>query len=188
MDARSNGTDCARTVGFTWNGVTCEPVLCGCAGTECGRIYPTAALCITDRDACNPAPPALCGQPLETGNCDGFSQRFGYSPAAAACVQFLYGLCGGNDNRFDTLEECNTACDGRADFCEVCPDGQCVAPTDAGPKPSCAACPKSRDSNGDPCTEKDLECMFFPACGAVTCVCAESSSGGLVWQCNANLC
>jgi hypothetical protein len=188
MDARSSALFCGGIAGFTWNGGTCEPVYCTCAGTECDRMYRTAALCFADRAACNPAAPDLCDLPLEIGTCDGAGHPYGYSPEAAACVQFLYGLCGGNANRFDTLDECNTVCAGRADSCMLCPDGKCVAPDDAGPKTSCASCPKSRDSNGDPCTEKDLKCTFLPACGAVECMCAENGEGGLVWQCVGNAC
>ena len=191
MDARSSGLLCAGVDGFTWNGVTCEPIVCGCAGTDCDRIYPTAVECLSARAACNPAAPSLCDLPLSSGDCDGLSMRYGYSPEAGACVQFIYGLCGGNENNFPTLEACNTVCAARADRCSWCSNGRAPAdctPDERVPPASCAACPKSRSANGEPCTAKNLECVFLPACGATTCRCMDDGSGELVWQCIANLC
>jgi hypothetical protein len=45
MDAASDGTRCAGIAGYTWNGSVCTAVLCGCAGSECGRIFATADEC-----------------------------------------------------------------------------------------------------------------------------------------------
>ena len=46
MDARSDGTECARVVGHSWNGVTCREVLCGCTGSDCDAIYPSQSDCM----------------------------------------------------------------------------------------------------------------------------------------------
>jgi hypothetical protein len=81
--------------------------------------------------------PELCQLPLESGNCDGYSQVYGYDPARGHCVPFVYGLCGGNENRFSTFDECTLVCGGpgrtecatsadcalqRASCCGVCYD------------------------------------------------------------------
>ena len=188
MDARSSGARCAGVAGFTWNGVTCQPIECTCSGTDCDRIYPTALECVTARAACNPAAPSLCDLPLSPGDCDGYSMRYGYSPESGGCISFVYGLCGGNENNFPTLDACNTVCAARADACTTCPSGGCGSDAKAPPPPSCASCPKTRNANGDPCTVKELECIFLPACGATTCRCMDDGSGALVWQCLGNLC
>ncbi|CAD0206704.1 unnamed protein product [Chrysodeixis includens] len=36
--------------------------------------------------------------------------RYGFDPKANACVQFVYGGCGGNTNRFATKEYCEQVC------------------------------------------------------------------------------
>lgn len=184
MDARSSGARCAERVGFTWDGDSCEPVECSCAGTDCDRLYPTAGDCYIARGSCTEGPPELCALPLESGPCDGAATRYGYSPEAGACVEFIWGLCEGNDNNFATIEKCNAACAGRADLCRMCPNGDCSSSTD--PPPSCASCPKSRSSNGDPCTVNDLQCSFLPC--ATLCLCRENGSGEFVWQCIDSLC
>jgi len=35
-----------------------------------------------------------------------------YDASTAACVQFVYAGCGGNDNRFETELDCRAACVG----------------------------------------------------------------------------
>lgn len=45
MDARSNGDDCVQVVGYAFNGVSCEPVVCGCAGADCADIFATIDEC-----------------------------------------------------------------------------------------------------------------------------------------------
>jgi hypothetical protein len=110
MNAHSSGAFCAGVAGFTWNGTTCEPIECQCAGTDCDRSYPTAIECLTARAACTPEAPSLCDLPLSAGECDGLSMRYGYSPEAGTCVQFIYGLCGGNENNFPTFEACQAVC------------------------------------------------------------------------------
>jgi hypothetical protein len=45
MDARSNGAFCAGIAGYAWNGSLCEPIQCGCAGTECADVFSSAGDC-----------------------------------------------------------------------------------------------------------------------------------------------
>ncbi|VDK41885.1 unnamed protein product [Dibothriocephalus latus] len=55
------------------------------------------------------APFDKCNAALEKGDCKAAHHRFGYDAAKGACIPFTYGGCGGNANRFETLEECETA-------------------------------------------------------------------------------
>ncbi|RVE49733.1 hypothetical protein evm_005603 [Chilo suppressalis] len=50
-----------------------------------------------------------CSQPVCSGPCRAYMQRFAYSPGVG-CHRFIYGGCGGNDNNFETYEECERAC------------------------------------------------------------------------------
>jgi hypothetical protein len=59
----------------------------------------------------------VCSLPLETGNCDAYFASFGFSQADGRCVPFVYGGCGGNDNRFASLVECEASCGGSLSKC-----------------------------------------------------------------------
>lgn len=50
--------------------------------------------------------------PMSTGSeiCRASFPRFSYDAESKECVQFVYGGCGGNDNRFMTKEECEQKC------------------------------------------------------------------------------
>ena len=44
------------------------------------------------------------------GRCKARFSVFGFDPLKGKCVPYFYGGCEGSDNRFDTLEACNEAC------------------------------------------------------------------------------
>ncbi|KAL5970434.1 Protein AMBP [Taenia solium] len=52
----------------------------------------------------------ICNQPLFTGLCRGYIKVWGYDSTKGRCVQFVYGGCGGNKNRFTTKEKCKRVC------------------------------------------------------------------------------
>ncbi|XP_029842042.2 papilin isoform X2 [Ixodes scapularis] len=59
---------------------------------------------------------ALCHLPLDEGSCDGSETRpetrFFYDAQKEDCISFIYAGCGGNDNNFRLLENCNLTCFG----------------------------------------------------------------------------
>ncbi|KAK7480350.1 hypothetical protein BaRGS_00028397 [Batillaria attramentaria] len=54
----------------------------------------------------------ICQLPKQPGMCFAYFPKFYFNAASGQCENFVYGGCGGNDNRFDTLEGCQQACGG----------------------------------------------------------------------------
>ncbi|XP_008472165.1 blackelin-4-like isoform X1 [Diaphorina citri] len=54
--------------------------------------------------------PDVCLLPPEPGLCRGYFQKFYFNPSTGQCVQFIYGGCNGNGNRFDSEEDCIRTC------------------------------------------------------------------------------
>ncbi|XP_053118435.1 collagen alpha-1(XXVIII) chain [Hemicordylus capensis] len=53
---------------------------------------------------------ARCLEPMNSGDCRDYVVRWYYDKNASSCVRFWYGGCYGNQNRFETEEECQTTC------------------------------------------------------------------------------
>eukprot|EP00063_Salmo_salar_P032404 XP_014007239.1 PREDICTED: collagen alpha-1(XXVIII) chain-like isoform X1 [Salmo salar] len=51
-----------------------------------------------------------CALVLDQGPCRDYKMRWYYDKQANACAQFWYGACEGNQNRFNTEEECKRTC------------------------------------------------------------------------------
>lgn len=51
------------------------------------------------------------------GNCTQYVPKWHYNWEKKACSLFKYGGCGGNQNRFDTREECEHECSPRVPVC-----------------------------------------------------------------------
>nr|XP_042897680.1 papilin [Parasteatoda tepidariorum] len=51
-----------------------------------------------------------CLMEHDTGPCRGYFPKFYYDAKTGQCTEFIYGGCDGNENRFDTKEECLKKC------------------------------------------------------------------------------
>jgi Kunitz/Bovine pancreatic trypsin inhibitor domain/Trypsin Inhibitor like cysteine rich domain len=51
-----------------------------------------------------------CEQPIVAGPCKARMPRWAYDKVSKKCIQFNYGGCGGNDNRYTSKEDCEQAC------------------------------------------------------------------------------
>jgi hypothetical protein len=53
MDARSSNNNCERLDGFTWDGVDCVDINCGCVGSECDAVFKDRVTCLQKFAACH---------------------------------------------------------------------------------------------------------------------------------------
>nr|QSI84006.1 kunitz peptide [Calliophis bivirgatus] len=56
------------------------------------------------------ARPDFCNLPVDLGGCKGYNPSFYYNPNLKRCIRFIFRGCGGNANRFRTMEECMSTC------------------------------------------------------------------------------
>lgn len=52
----------------------------------------------------------MCQLPVRKGVCRALIPRWSFDPSQGACIEFMYGGCGGNGNNFDSQDECERAC------------------------------------------------------------------------------
>uniref|UniRef100_A0A5K3FWP5 BPTI/Kunitz inhibitor domain-containing protein n=1 Tax=Mesocestoides corti TaxID=53468 RepID=A0A5K3FWP5_MESCO len=51
-----------------------------------------------------------CKQPIDPGLCLAYFPKWGFDQGTGTCTEFIYGGCGGNENRFDDERSCQHAC------------------------------------------------------------------------------
>jgi hypothetical protein len=61
-----------------------------------------------------------CNAPPESGSCEAYMERWYHDPATGLCRGFIYGGCGGNDNNYETFEQCQKACPGGSPNYDAC--------------------------------------------------------------------
>jgi hypothetical protein len=96
-------------------------------------------------------PPARCALPFVVGPCEAAIRV--WASVNGACSEQIYGGCGGNENRFNTLEECLATCEGRP-AARPCPDGRVRATIclQCGPAGGCG---KTMEVCAVPCTKQE---------------------------------
>lgn len=52
----------------------------------------------------------ICRLPPAPGPCRAAIHQWYYNPKKQRCSQFMYGGCGGNDNNFNSKDDCKAAC------------------------------------------------------------------------------
>uniref|UniRef100_A0A5K3F663 BPTI/Kunitz inhibitor domain-containing protein n=1 Tax=Mesocestoides corti TaxID=53468 RepID=A0A5K3F663_MESCO len=53
---------------------------------------------------------SYCLQEPDPGPCRGFFQRWYFDAVTNECSRFMYSGCMGNENNFDSKEECESEC------------------------------------------------------------------------------
>ncbi|VDP77527.1 unnamed protein product [Echinostoma caproni] len=88
--------------------------LCRSQFNKHAPVYPTVAmthtLSLSHRTTYFDHLSALCRLDIDSGQCFHIFIRYAYNWRTERCQRFIYGGCGGNQNRFDTLEECIKKC------------------------------------------------------------------------------
>ena len=73
-----------------------------------------------------PALESACMLPAESGPCGAVCPSFFYNTCTRECESFVWGCCGGNANRFESLEACEAGCPPDGAACTLLPDpGPC---------------------------------------------------------------
>lgn len=62
-----------------------------------------------------------CMLPYASGNCQERHRRYYYDRGYGVCSPFLYTGCDGNENNFETREDCESLCDGAVSTCDLAP-------------------------------------------------------------------
>ena len=57
--------------------------------------------------------PAVCDQEKRSGKCRAMRSMVYFNKALGKCRYFRYSGCGGNENRFRTIKECQRTCEGK---------------------------------------------------------------------------
>lgn len=71
----------------------------------------TSVDCYTNTKYCNKKfVLEICNLPKVAGPCEGYYPQWYYDKEQQQCLQFIYGGCLGNNNRFETREECMGLC------------------------------------------------------------------------------
>ncbi|KAL4220846.1 Serine peptidase inhibitor [Mactra antiquata] len=61
-------------------------------------------------NSCREVTCQTCNLPKDRGTCTGFFVQYYYNNQTCQCEQFVYGGCHGNENRFETIEDCQGTC------------------------------------------------------------------------------
>jgi hypothetical protein len=140
---------------------------CGCCactpGERSGDLLCTSGGCYAPAPAgdggSDAGGAAVCQLPFEAGVCDAFFHVYAF--VDGACVQRTYGGCGGNGNRFSTLEECMATCAG-----QPLPGG---CPPNRIPREICLACGPAGG-----CSQRAKVCALVCDVDAGASICADS--------------
>ena len=86
-----------------------------------------------DQICSDPVGKDACLLPAVPGPCEGHYPRYAYNSKTQSCQYFTYGGCHGNNNRFESNDECEAVCtEDDPDIAEYLVD-KCSLPIKPGP-------------------------------------------------------
>ncbi|WKY03565.1 hypothetical protein Q1695_004932 [Nippostrongylus brasiliensis] len=71
---------------------------------------PSTHSCAAEHGVCCPTPQMLCTEPLRVGDCKQSVKQYWYNAETRTCEGFIYTGCQGNNNRFNSMNECHRFC------------------------------------------------------------------------------
>lgn len=74
---------------------------------ECNQKTPLSAM---STSVAADRPKNFCGIDADSGPCFAHFEKYFFNKKSRKCEKFVYGGCLGNENRFDTEEECQKSC------------------------------------------------------------------------------
>jgi len=115
QDARSAG-GCLEVIGYAWNGFYCAAVNCACEGTECDRLFRSAAACQLEHDDCSCggiagllcADDEFCQYPM-LNSCGSGDMAGGCRPRPDACPPVVMPVCGCDGDPYPSPCDANRA-------------------------------------------------------------------------------
>ena len=101
----------------------CPPVV-ECTHTGPCKVCKSEQTCILEPlqcliPPCPEIPRCLeprCTLKADPGPCEAAIPRYFYNTGTRRCERFIFGGCLGNENNFETLEECEKTCDGEKSY------------------------------------------------------------------------
>lgn len=142
----------------------------------CSSSRPCPAGYMCNKGMCCPQRQVeVCKQPVQSGPCYAYFTRYFFNSTSMRCEQFVYGGCNGNDNNFETMEECCNTCAKR---------GKCKEGTCPKIKPVLTSSCKSRCQSDGDCPRNQICCAS--GCGGFSCVIPRSEKDE-EYMCNQRL-
>ncbi len=131
LDGGSDAPAMQQSDGGVGDGdLACSPIGGSCAALDCCD----GLSCDESVDRCTQSRPAalpeVCALGIDPGPCRAAIVAYAFDAEAGRCEEFIYGGCEGNDNRFETLEACQSTCE--------CDDCTSAGGTDPAQEVGCA--------------------------------------------------
>jgi hypothetical protein len=105
-----------------------------------------------------------CSQPIRVGDCLASVPAYYHDVESGVCRPFTYGGCGGNENRFASLAECQSACRGGSPELDVCSRASdCLLMLEG-----CCQC-EPTDERHLIAVNRSYQAAVPPSCGPVAC-------------------